>query len=223
MNKLFNEKKSRYKNLLLILLPFMIIAGVLAYFSYKSATNIIDTDGSISTPSNVIEKYNYTLRSNATDLQKELFEELKEDFKNEDETDKLKIAEDIAKNYIADMYTWTNKQGRFDVGGMCYINGYYKYNNWMQATNGFYRYVSKYIEEYGAEDLIEVESIEIVDSYKDSEKYTIGDNSNFEKFHVDAKWEYKETVRFDTSKFAKKLHFTLVRDESGNYNIVESY
>ena len=57
-----------------------------------------------------MQKYNYVLRANATDYQKELFEELKNDFEHEDETDEAKIACDIAMNYVADFYTWTNKQ-----------------------------------------------------------------------------------------------------------------
>ena len=222
MDKLFLERKSRYKNLLLILLPLVLIACILAYFSYVSAKNAFNIDDQTVVPSNVIEKYHYQLRGNATDYQKELFEELKYDFEHEDETDELKVAEDIAKNYVADFYTWTNKQGRFDVGGMCYVNGYYKYNNWMQATDNFYKYITNYINEYGADDLIEVENIEVVDSFR-KEDYTIGEDSYYKSFHVILKWNYKETKRFDTSKFTNNLNITVVKEPYGNLTIAEVY
>ena len=222
LNKLFAEKKSRYKNLLLILLPFVIIAGILAYFSYVSARNAFDFDNTGNKASNVIEKYGYVLRHNATDYQKELFEELKDDFKNEEETDELKIAGDIAKNYVADFYTWTNKQGQFDVGGMCYINGFNKINYWMQSTNEFYKYITKYMETYGAEDLIEVESIEVVNTNIKNDSYEIDGVKN-KSFDVELKWTYKQTEKFNTNKFSNHMHFTIVKDDYGTYSIVEAY
>ena len=222
MNKLFLEKKSRYKNLLLILLPFIVIAGILAYFSYVSAKNAFDFDNTGNKPSNIIEKYNYVLRANATDYQKELFEELKNDFEHEDETDEVKIASDIAMNYVADFYTWTNKQGQFDIGGMCYVNGFNKVNYWMQTTDQFYKYITKYMEVYGVQDLIEVESIEVVDAHLNTDAFVI-DGVDHKSFHVELKWNYKQTEKFNTSKFSKHMHFTVIKDDYGAYSIVEAF
>lgn len=223
MGNLFSNPKKRYTSLLLIILPLIIIAGLLAYLSFKSLKDSFGPSGGPVKPSNLIEEYGYQLRDNATDLQKELFDELKDDIKNKEEVGDLKIAEDVVKNYVADFYTWTNKQGQFDVGGMCYIHGWYKANNWMQAKDGFYTYLSKYMNDYGVEDLLEVESIEVVDSYKNPSKYKIGDSDEDESYHIEAKWTYKPTVKFNTSNYATKLHFTVAKNQYNQFYIVEAY
>lgn len=221
MKSLFAQKEKRYRNLLLVLLPLFIIAGLLAYFGFTFASETFSFNGNTK-PSNLIEQYGYELRDNATDLQKELFDELKNDLTDE-EVERSKIAGDIVKNFVADYFTWTNKQGSFDVGGMCYITGYHKNNFWMDAVDGFYKYVTRYINEYGANNLLEVESIEILNAYEDPSGYVIGEGGGYKRYNVEAKWTYKPSAYLSTSNFADKLYFTLSEDTTGGFAIVEIY
>ena len=76
INKLFKDKKKRYLNLVLILLPFVILMGIFGFAAFKSAKGISNNVGGEVAFSNSIDTMDYHLRANATDYQKELFKEL---------------------------------------------------------------------------------------------------------------------------------------------------
>ena len=45
INKLFKDKKKRYRNLVLILLPFVILMGIFGFAAFKSAKGISNNVG----------------------------------------------------------------------------------------------------------------------------------------------------------------------------------
>ena len=242
---LFADKKKRYLLLFLLILPLLAAIGFFGSIAYKEIKNIANLAQGVTEvkDENKIESMNYIQRENATDLQKEYFAELKSAIE-EEEFDGLKIAELVAKNYVADFYTWTNKQGSYDVGGLCYIfNGEYlngdhfKDNVYLNAKDGFYKYINNYINQYGAENVLQVTNVEIVSSKKTDEKYLLNEHvaykqdeneewydyredHEFDTYYIKCRWDYAETP-LDLSKFANSVNL-LVIERNGVFQIIEA-
>ena len=166
----------------------------------------------------------YHLRSNATKYQTELFRELTKAI--EDGTDKYNIARLVAENYVADFYTWSNKDGTYDVGGMYYVYSPQKTTIYTQARNTYYKYVTYYINQFGAKNLLEVENItstlgDKVGSYEFEGK-------KYDSYFVTCEWTYKNEDTFkDISMksgddFVKKEYFTII-EKNGRFEIVQAY
>ena len=219
--KLFKDKKVRYRNLVLLIVPFIIVIGVFAYTSFSSIMSILGM-ATGTQAINSIESMDYHLRGNATGLQKDLFKELANAVEKNEEGEKdFEIAELVVKNYVADFYTWSNKNGSYDIGGMYYIYSPSKGNVFNQARNTFYKYVSHYINEYGRENLLEVETIETEVS---EETFTYEINGNkYESYYVVANWTYVDHDGFNENKYRTKEYFSVIKNDDGRFEIVQAY
>ena len=246
---LFADKKKRYLLMLACILPFLIAIGVFGSVAYREAKNLIDlakNNGQIQTKDeNLIASMNYILRDNPTDLQKEYFAELKEAIEGEEPADKTTIAGLVAKNYVADFYTWTNKRGQYDIGGFYYIyqgeyenSHHYKENLFLKAKDGFYKYISYYGTLYGKENLIEVDNVELLKCEKMNSKYVINEHSAnkqdengewydyrvdepYDWYYVECKWTYKENTTLPMNQFATSINLAII-DRAGRLEIVEA-
>ena len=242
IKNLFEDKKKRYLYMILFMLPFLIVIGIFGYITYREAKSLLElATGEVQ----VVEEYNvpsmnYILRGNATDVQKEYFMELKHAIEVDNASDET-IAGLICKNYVADHYTWANKQGQYDVGGLYYVFDMEetKTNTYLQARDGFYKYLNKYINEYGADNLLEVENVQVTKSSKLPEPYfcyvhthgytdELGHfyyeaDHEFEAWEVTCTWTYKASEKIDTSKYATSMNFIVVLNgANGRYEIVEA-
>ncbi|MBQ6559491.1 MAG: hypothetical protein IJL85_01540 [Erysipelotrichaceae bacterium] len=241
----FADKKKRYLLLFLLILPLLVAIGFFGSIVYKEVMNIKNLAQGVAEvkDENKIESMGYILRENATDLQKDYFKELKTAVE-EEEFNGLKIAELVAKNYVADFYTWTNKQGSYDVGGLYYVfNGEYlngdhfRDNVYLNAKDGFYKYINNYINDYGQENVLEVTNVEIVSSQKTSEKFMLNEHvayvqdeneewidyredHEFETYLIKCRWDYAETP-LDLNKFANSINLLII-DRNGTFQIVEA-
>ena len=245
LGKLFTDRKYRYLSMFLMMLPFIIAIGIFGFIAYKESKGLMSlASGNTETKNeNLISSMEYVLRDNATDLQKEYFAQLKSAVEDEPTegagpVDDLKLAELVAKNYVADFYTWTNKQGQFDIGGMYYIfdgrfenNDHYKENVYLAARDGFYKYISTYMTQYGADKLLEVENVEITSSQKAPWKYALNEHvaykqdaegewydyredSYFDTYLVSCKWTYKEGSSLNLSQFPTSINLCIIRNNN---------
>lgn len=245
INALFENKKRRGLFLFLFMIPFIVGIAIFSMVAVREAKNLISlaTGGSTIKEENQIKDAGYVLREDATDYQKELFAELKSAIEVEG-ADETTVAGLVAQNYIADFYTWTNKQGQYDVGGMYYVldseyedGTHSKENIYQNARDNFYRYLSSYIKEYGAADLLEVENIQLVKCKKSDDKYVLNEHvenrqdeqgdwydyredHEYDAYEVTCSWTYKPTEKFDTSKYCKKINLVLI-DRWPAFPIVE--
>lgn len=219
--KLFKDKKVRYRNLVLLIVPFIVVIAIFAYTSFSSIMSIVGmTTGTQAI--NSIESMDYHLRGNATDLQKDLFKELANAVeKNEEGENDFEIAELVVKNYIADFYTWSNKSGSYDVGGMYYVYSPSRTNIYDRARDNYYKYVSYYINENGQENLLEVESIETEVSDVVG-TYTI-DGKEYSSYYVISNWNYVDKTNFDEKKYVNKEYFNVIKNDDGRFEIVQAY
>lgn len=232
MNKLFGNKRVRYRNLILIILPFLLLCGFFGFISYKSAKSLVPSEDSESDYKYSIESMNYYLRPNATKLQVDYFHEL-QDLVN-DGASNAEIAACVAKNYIADFYTWTNKSGSYDIGGMHYVYSPQKVNIITHCRDSYYKYLTFYINTFGQENMLEVTDVEAVVGETPT-TYEI-DGKQYEAYYVTCDWTYKnaetfkdilitisnqfETKTIDT--FITKVFLTIILNENGRFEIVEA-
>lgn len=241
---LFEDKNKRILYITLFIMPFVVAIGIFGYIAFKETKNLINlaTGTTEVNDNHVISSMKYTLRDNATEYQKECFAELK----NAVETgaDENTIVGLVAKNYVADFYTWTNKQGQYDVGGMEYVNSEknetieYRQNIYIKARDGFYKYLNEYINQYGASNLLEIQSINVTNVSNNDYLYImheyietiqtgedtwekIYDNVEYKCFNVSLTWTYKPETKLNLSDYATSINL-LVIENDGRYEIVEA-
>ena len=226
MKNLFKNSKTRKRNLILAILPFVILASICGFIAFKSVSSISGNAQGNSKDSykDSIDSMDYHLRSNATKYQTELFKDLTKAV--EDGSDKYEIAKLVAENYVADFYTWSNKDGTYDVGGMYYVYSPQKTAIYTQARNTYYKYVTYYINQFGAKNLLEVENI----------TPTLGDKvgtyefegKKYDSYFVTCEWTYKNEDTFKDINmksgdgFVKKEYFTII-EKDGRFEIVQAY
>lgn len=216
---LIENGKNRYKKILIIVIPLFILFMVFSFLTYHSAASLFGQKSLSAKETLDIDEYDYHLRSNATDLQKELFKELDELIKNGAE-DKA-IAESVVKNYIADTYTWDNKMGQWDVGGICYVHSPLKIAIYTETKDKFYCYLDKYQEQYGKDGLLEVTSVTVTSSNEPSELHEY-EGKQYKCFDVTCDWEYAEDSRF-AGEISNHQYFRVIKNDDNRFEIVNAY
>lgn len=198
----------------------ILFAGLLA----KSSMDELNIGSSLA-GNNQGETENTLYRkiNNPTDLQKEIYDELCEATENyPDQYDDFKLAELVVKSFIADFYTWTNKAGNYDVGGLDYIYGPNHMMFALYARDTFYQNFNFFKEEYGVENLIEVETVNIekVDWAQDVEI----DENTYSAYYVQANWTYKTDSKLDLSKFQNRAYYVVINNlENNRFEIAYTY
>ena len=226
MKNIFKNPKTRKRNLILAILPFVILAGICGFIAFKSVSSISGNAQGNSKDSykDSIDSMDYHLRSNATKYQTELFKDLTKVV--EDGSDKYEIARLVAENYVADFYTWSNKDGTYDVGGMYYVYSPQKTAIYTQARNTYYKYVTYYINQFGAKNLLEVENI--TSTLGDKEGSYEFEGKKYDSYFVTCEWTYKNEDTFKDINmksgdgFVKKEYFTII-EKDGRFEIVQAY
>ena len=145
----FRDRSKRYIIMAVIMIPVIAIMVFLGFRVYKDARGILSLvkgDGTevIVNDDHKISSMNYVLREGETELQMDLFTQLKNavEGKAEGITDE-EIARLVAMNHIADFYTWSNKLGQYDVGGLYYVNSIARENVFIQARDTIYKYFNE--------------------------------------------------------------------------------
>lgn len=219
-NGLFGNSKTKKRNLIILLSPFVVLLCVFVVLTVLSINSISTnlSDNGANSHENEIEGMNIYLRDNATELQKDLFAQLKQAYKDGNDEEAARLT---AESFIADFYTWTNKYGSYDVGGVYYCSD--RYNVELYGRDTFYKYVSYYIEEYGAENLLEVVSVE-AKGHRTSSQYTIeSTGESFEKYHFQVSWEYADHPKFVDEEFCTFNEIIVIKSDTGRFEIVEAY
>lgn len=223
INNLFKDKKKRYLYMLIAILPFFIAMCIFGVIAFKGAKNLIElAKGENGVKDEYrIQAMDYALRNNATEIQAEYFAELKNAIEVEGKDDAT-IAGLVCKNYVADFYTWTNKQGQYDISAMYYVFTPDKESIYLKARDGFYKYLNNYINEYGAKELIEVENVDVTKASLAGYEYAAANGEEFDScYDVRCVWSYKQNQKFDTSKYATSMNFLVVKRQ-GRFEIVEA-
>ena len=128
----------------------------------------------------------------------------------------------LVKCFISDFYTWTNKYGQYDIGGMLYVYSPSRANIYTGARYNFYKYLTEYINEYGSENLLEVTDIQVTNAFKSDHQYDI-DGTGYDCWFITCEWTYKESDKMDIASFVTKEEFKVIKNTDGRFEIVECY
>jgi len=174
----------------------IISGGLVAYQLSSNFGNVHEITNGVSEEEGEEEElFEYQLRENATDFQKVIYDDLLYTYANyqnlESDENREAYAMAVVKNFIADFYTWSNKEGRTDVGGLQFITPEIQTNFRSYAIDQFYLYLNQYLNQYDAEDLLTVSNIWIEDLELDKE-LSLEDESDFEPDQGPGELDFEE-------------------------------
>lgn len=199
-------KKKKIGLVILVLVLLYSIGGI-----YYNITHRDSVDNSVKSIDK-IDNYGYVLKSNATNLQKELFNELKTILNNDNINDDA-YAKTISKMFVTDLYTLSNKVNKYDVGGTEYVLESGRDNFKVNVQDTLYKYLEDNSDGKRSQILPMVVSVS-ADEISDI-KYKIGDNESDAK-KVSLTLSYNEDLGYDT-----KVTLILIKSDS-KYYVVES-
>ncbi|MBQ8659911.1 MAG: hypothetical protein IJ475_03650 [Bacilli bacterium] len=186
------KKKKRIRNILLILAIIVLLAIISlvvynVFFKEEPKTKveikILDS----------LDDYGYTLSDNDTELFKTEYEAMKQNL-NSDAYSEEEYAKSIAKLFVIDLYTMTNKVNKYDIGGLEY---YYGDKKTMYETKVMDTLYSSLIDNtYGdrKQQLPEVKTIEVSSIEKTT--YSLG-KEKVEGYLVKLNWTYVQDLKYD--------------------------
>lgn len=239
------DRKKRHLIMLIAFVPIvvaMVFFGLRAYKDVKSILALASSNEIVEVKdTHKIESMNYVLRDNSTEYQDDIFKQLKDAVEGTNQDPENPVTEEdivalVAMNHIADYYTFSNKVGQYDVGGLYYVNADARENIFIKSRDTIYKYINEYIEKYGAENLLEVESVN-ASVKKESEKYPIttieytyidhytieetSTTSYYDAWIADVNWTYKDSDTFKTSKWPTSTKLKIIYNGAlGRYEIV---
>ena len=200
------KKKSKSKKVFLIII-IIIILGVLGYFGYDKFIKK-DSNKEVKVIKK-INKFGYKLDANKPKLYKEYFNEL-EDILTEDEVNYDEYAKVVAKLFITDFYTLSNKKSKNDIGGLDFIKDSMKDSFIDEARSTFYRYIK-----INNDDQVLPEVSEVLETSVSNTTFTYADQTTDENaYKVNIKWNYKEDLGYE-----KEANMILVNEDKKLYII----
>lgn len=219
------KKKSMNTNNLMVVFLMVTVAAVCIALGIN-IFRIVTTDSGEGTTDTVVKVSNeysndyYSIGNNPTSVNKEYFKEINSALKEEDE---VKIAESLAKTFVTEYYTWTNKDGNYDIGGIQYIYTPKQSDFETYTLYNFYSDLDLYLTQVDRDDLIEVAEVTV----NSSEKTTYGvqiDSSQVDEegnpiltdldcVDVDLSWTYQSSNTLDTSSFQSHALIHVVNNE----------
>ena len=222
------KKSLNTNNLMVILLVItvLVVCGALGFNIY-SVLKADSGAGKTDTVQKVGNEYSndyYTIGNNPTDINKTYFKELNSALKD---GDNVKIAESLAKTFVTEYYTWTNKDGNYDIGGIQYIYGPKQSDFETYTLNNFYLDLDLYLTQVDRKDLIEVKEVTVNSSSEGS--YGVqADGQTDEEGNpiltelpgvtVDVSWTYETSEALETSGFQSHALVHVV-DNNGRWEI----
>lgn len=191
----------------LLMSILILLAGF--YFAYPTFRDM-QREGE----SQVDKTVTYPLRKNASEYQKELHETMMQAIKDENYE---KASGLLAESFVADFYTWTNKDRITDVGGLQYLEK--DLRSWVYdlALETNYQDFASLLSKNKAK-----RSLEVVDSRSRVEKdEIIYQKKRHEAYRVFLTWEYAESDVLDLSVYPNEAIATVIVDDDGLLSIVE--
>lgn len=219
-------KKKRTRSLVYVLVLSLAVIFVGGYFIYQ-ANNAYTLDNNSVKKEHVY----YSLSSNATVYQEELYDALISKMEATPREDK-EIVGLLVQSYIADYYTWTNKTRYNDVTASQFIGEDVRVPFYNLTIDTFYNDLGYYIDEGKQKETLEVTDTTVTstpiqynmntgEEIKTEEGYE-NITKPIEAFLVEATWVYKDSNVVDVTTYQNKGYFVVVKDEDGLYSIVEA-
>ena len=176
--------------IIVVLIIFFVGIGVSSLFfkedepeKPKNVTNIISN----------ISNYGYSLDDRDTKYMKEAFKEL-ENILNADNIDEEAYAEGVAKLFVIDFYTLSNKINKYDVGGLEYIFSAKQEEFKIKAMDTLYGSVTDNTYKDRVQELPEITNVEVIN--KEQTSITLNEETK-ESYKITMKYTYKKDLGYD--------------------------
>ena len=223
MKKKKNTIKILFASIAAVLIMAIVVSGIFI-------KRYIDTYGTIGTVKTKHSTDLYEVPFNANDFQISIYEDLAKLCNSIDDMtvdgELSSLAALVVKSFVADYFTWNNKRGSYDVGGLDYVYGPHYLRIQAQSREYYYADLDLLIKQYGKENLPEVIEITIVTNRHIEEKYeheyseydydldeTINKIAYYDYYLINATWNYAESENYDTSKLPSHGNFMVVNRE----------
>jgi len=205
--------KKRLRILIFIAILILIIIGILTYFFITERNKDKKENTPVTNVVDIIKGYDYTLEDRDSQIFKEKFNELKVTLQTGN-IDYEKYASLLSELYIIDLYTISNKENKYDVGGTEFVYPEAEENYELKVRDTIYKYVEDNSNKKRIQNLPEVISIEVLEINEDNFKVN---DKEFEGYTVKLNWNYKEDLSYDDSAAV-----SLVKEENKLYIIEQS-
>lgn len=129
----------------------------------------------------------YEVPANPTNYQYELYNELTDALKSDDEA----IAKSVVQNFSANFFTLKNKGSAEEVGGLTYLPEGNREDFQVFAMNYVYANYQTIIDEHGKESLPEVTKVEVDSTEATTEEFTTSTGSEEEGTYEESTDEYE--------------------------------
>lgn len=200
--------KKRNKIILFIVIVLLVVgASIFCYLKF------VKKDDNVNKVTNIVEidKFGYTLKSNATETYKKEYEILKTNLKstgiNEEE-----YVKSVAKLFIIDLYTISNKINKYDVGGTEFVYPDSLENYKVNVEDTLYKYVEDNSNNSRTQSLPEVSEVQITDFKK--VKYKVS-NTELDAYEVALKWSYVVDMGYESEGSV------IILEKDNKYYVVE--
>lgn len=199
--------KKKYKIPLIIVAILIILLIILLIIKACSKRDNVEGAKVVDT----IDSFGYTLSDRDTELMKETYNELKSILK-EDNIDYDKYATTIAKLFVIDLFTMTNKINKYDVGSTQYIYPDSLESFKLNVEDTLYKIMEDNTDGKRHQVLPEVKSILSTDITTDT--FILGEEE-CDSWIVNIAWDYASDLGYDNEAV-----ITLIEKDSKVY-IVE--
>lgn len=244
MNKALLKKKRKekfrrqMKTILIVLLVFTILSAAALLWNLYRINNTDTGSGNTLAAENAGSEYSnayYTIGNNPTKIDKKYFKELNKAVKDNDQAT---IATALVKCFVSEYYTWTNKDGTYDIGGIQYIYTDRQSDFESYTRNEVYADMDLYISQMGRDKLMQVKEVTADDAVSAGQvtlktsaakvQETAGpystadpsaadsaaaDEATYDAYTVHAEWTYDENTDMNLSNAQKSADFTVVNHD----------
>ena len=215
-----SSKKSNTTGLLIAVLVMMLVVMTASLLNIYKLRQSVSNDGQIvesDVISNEFKNKFYTIGNNATEINKEYFKSLNDSVESGDKT---AIAEDVVKCFVSEYYTWTNKDGNYDVGGMQYIYPDRQSDFAAYTRDNFYSSMDNYLHGNKRSSLIEIQDVAITGSEEGTADVMNADGApvNYPCINVSATWTFVPGSVMNTGTIQSGATFTVI-DHDGRMEI----
>lgn len=211
-------KNKKQKNIMVFITVALAIAvGVISGYFFLKGNE--EKPGKVPPVQQKEDVMSYPRSDEETDLMEDIYDNLLLAIEAKDDT---KIQEYVAAYFVADFFTWANKSGREDVGGLTYVLPDARIDFGKYATNYYYVNFDEHLETYGQKGLPEVESY-TVESVGVSD-FVYEKTGSSDSYDVSLKLQYvSNTNGMPTDELMPKCTVTLLKEEDVYYVVGVDY
>jgi len=182
----------------------IVIVALIIFTVYRIFLTEDKTPENKSTIIDTIEGWGYTLDDRDTQIFKDEFANLKKILTSSDEIDYDAYALSLAKLFVIDFYTLSNKITKNDVGSLEFMDPRIVDNFKLKAMDTIYKYLENNLDNKRTQELPEVKSI--ISAELEHTVYKI-EGEDIPAIKVTIEWDYIKDMGYDT-----KAEIIFIRD-----------